>query len=176
MKDYFGQICAWYLNRRSQKKASNKKKIDDEKLKEVVTRLKQLQEFIVFLNEKAFANRHERKAFWRDVRDERPVVEDTLKRILSRYGVKDETLEELEKRKNEKIEATKVEEKSRQHQQVEAKKAKELSFIKNGICINNGESICNLGYACDGCPYNRTSVATKKQIIDATEKKDEDKI
>jgi hypothetical protein len=28
------------------------------------------------------------------------------------------------------------------------------SFIKNGRCHNKGESICNIGYACDGCPYN----------------------
>ena len=27
-------------------------------------------------------------------------------------------------------------------------------WIKDGICQNNGSNICNLGYACDGCPYN----------------------
>ncbi len=27
-------------------------------------------------------------------------------------------------------------------------------WIENGICTNKGENICNLGYACDGCPYN----------------------
>lgn len=29
-------------------------------------------------------------------------------------------------------------------------------FIKKGKCINDGSSICNLGYACDGCPYNKS--------------------
>lgn len=31
------------------------------------------------------------------------------------------------------------------------------NFIENGVCENNGEFICNLGYACDGCPYNEVS-------------------
>jgi len=114
---------------------------------------------MVFLNQKAFANRHERKAFWRDVQDGRPVVEDTLKRILSRYGVKDEIIEELEKRKNEKIEARKVQEKRRQLEEAETRRIKELPYIKNGICVNNGETVCNLGYACDACKYNRTGIA-----------------
>lgn len=26
-------------------------------------------------------------------------------------------------------------------------------FIKKGKCINDGSLLCNLGYACDGCPY-----------------------
>jgi hypothetical protein len=28
------------------------------------------------------------------------------------------------------------------------------TIIINGICINAGEHICNIGYACDACPYN----------------------
>ena len=49
MTDYFGNLCAWYLNRRSQKAAGAKKKFDDEKLKEVYNRFKQLNEFVKFL-------------------------------------------------------------------------------------------------------------------------------
>jgi len=30
----------------------------------------------------------------------------------------------------------------------------EVPFVKEGRCTNRGEYICNLGYACDGCPYN----------------------
>jgi len=31
-------------------------------------------------------------------------------------------------------------------------------WIKDGICINETlKNICNLGYACDGCPYNKAS-------------------
>lgn len=167
MKDYIGEWCAKYLNRKSQKKQEVKKKIEDKKLEEVITRLKQLAEFIKFLNEKAFQNRHEKKKFWRDVQDGLPVMEDTIKRILSRYGVKDETIEELEKRKAEKLQTQEETIKKQEKQKEEQKKIKELSFIKNNICINRGESICNLGYACNQCPYNRTTVATKKQIIDS---------
>jgi hypothetical protein len=28
------------------------------------------------------------------------------------------------------------------------------SWIIEGVCNNKGNDICNLGYACDGCPYN----------------------
>ena len=30
-----------------------------------------------------------------------------------------------------------------------------VKWVVNGKCINKGEVICNLGYACDGCPYNK---------------------
>jgi hypothetical protein len=28
-------------------------------------------------------------------------------------------------------------------------------FIRNGVCQKDAFEICNLGYACDACPYNR---------------------
>jgi hypothetical protein len=28
------------------------------------------------------------------------------------------------------------------------------NVIINGICMNDGTLLCNLGYACDCCPYN----------------------
>jgi len=31
----------------------------------------------------------------------------------------------------------------------------EYPFIIDGECQNNGDYICNLGYTCDSCPYNR---------------------
>jgi len=30
----------------------------------------------------------------------------------------------------------------------------DAKYIDKQGCHNNGEYICNLGYACDGCPYN----------------------
>jgi len=30
----------------------------------------------------------------------------------------------------------------------------DVPFIDENGCHNNGKYICNLGYACDGCPYN----------------------
>jgi len=32
-----------------------------------------------------------------------------------------------------------------------------IPFVKGGACINVGQ-ICNLGYACDGCPYNKANL------------------
>lgn len=31
----------------------------------------------------------------------------------------------------------------------------DIEFIDENGCHNNGKYICNLGYACDGCPYNK---------------------
>jgi len=43
------------------------------------------------------------------------------------------------------------------------------SFIKNGICQKDNMTICNLGYACDGCPYNSdNNIINKKGYIPAT--------
>jgi len=35
------------------------------------------------------------------------------------------------------------------------RKKQSMAWIKNGKCINVGKYICNLGYACDACPYNK---------------------
>ena len=29
-----------------------------------------------------------------------------------------------------------------------------LPFIKDGICVNDGTYRCELGFACDACPFN----------------------
>jgi len=29
-----------------------------------------------------------------------------------------------------------------------------LPFIKDGICVNDGTYKCELGFACDACPFN----------------------
>jgi flagellar biosynthesis GTPase FlhF len=128
------------LNRRSKKQQEEKKKINDEKLKEAGARLKQLAEFVQFLNEKAFRNRHERKAFWRDVQDGKPVMEETLKNILRRYGVKEETITELDKRKNEKIEAMKKAEADRiaAEKKVIENAAEKKTELNNDDCSKQG--------------------------------------
>jgi len=36
------------------------------------------------------------------------------------------------------------------------------SFIVNGICEKDCMTICNLGYACDSCPYNRKPEIKRK--------------
>ena len=38
-----------------------------------------------------------------------------------------------------------------------------VPWLKNGKCTNNGRYICNLGYACDGCPYYDIKSEKKKK-------------
>jgi hypothetical protein len=162
MKDYIGQLCAWYLNGKRVKQQGAQKIINDKKMEEVGKLLKSLQEFIKFLDEKVFANKHERKAFWNSVSDGLPVLEETIEKMMLQYGVKQETVDELKKRKADAIQQGIDQEIARKKAETEAKRVKELPYIKNNICINRGEYACELGYACDGCRYNRTTVAVKK--------------
>lgn len=37
-----------------------------------------------------------------------------------------------------------------------------VPFIVKGVCKNNGQYTCNLGFACDGCPYNKEEIKMKK--------------
>lgn len=39
-----------------------------------------------------------------------------------------------------------------------------LPWIVDGVCKNNEEYICNLGYSCDGCPYNKCEESIGKEI------------
>lgn len=162
MKDYIGQVCAWYLNGQRSKQQGAQKKIQDKKLEEVYTRLKMLESFVKFLDEKVFANKHERKAFWNSVADGQPVMEETIHKLLERYGVKKETIDDLDKHKNDAIQQKIDQEIAQKKAQDEAKRVKELVYIKNGICVNRGEYDCQLGYACEQCRYNRTTIAVKK--------------
>ena len=39
-------------------------------------------------------------------------------------------------------------------------------FIKNGVCQNNGSVPCNLGYACDACPfYPKNQQYAREKVI-----------
>lgn len=40
----------------------------------------------------------------------------------------------------------------------------EIPYIINGRCVNNGKYACDLGYACDACPYNISSINGKCAI------------
>ena len=37
-------------------------------------------------------------------------------------------------------------------------------FIQDGICKKDNQTYCNLGYACDGCPYNPDNHKKGKHI------------
>jgi len=164
MKDYIGQACAWYLNGQRAKQQGQQKIINDKKLEEVGTRLKQLEAFVKFLDEKVFANKHERKSFWNAVADGQPVLEDTIKKLLVKYGVKQETIDDLDKRKRDMVQQKIDQENAQKKAQAEAKRVAELTYIKNGICINRAEYACDLPYECQACRYNRATIGIKKIV------------
>lgn len=159
------KFCNWYMGRKKKTAQVEQKKIQDKKLEEAGDKLKSLYEFVRFINEKCLRNRHERKSFWRNVSEGQPLVEDTIINVLRRMGVKEESIKAIEA---EKVKALKQREEAEFAQKAYRdlqRKASGLPFIVNGICSNEGDCICNLGYACDGCPYNKDNKATKKQVV-----------
>jgi hypothetical protein len=89
-------FCKWYVNREMKKAQAKKAEIDDAQLVKAYHNLNALYDFVKFLNEKGFKNRHDRKQFWQDVMDGKPVIAGTLNRTLQAYGVKSETIKKLE--------------------------------------------------------------------------------
>ena len=159
------KFCNWYMSRKNKVAKEAQKKIQDEKLKEAGDKLKALYEFVRFINEKCVRNRHERKTFWRNVSEGRPLVEETIINVLRRMGVKEESIKAIEDEKIKAIKKNEDTERAKKAYADNVKKAQGLPYIKDGVCINTGESICNLGFACDGCPYNKEKKATKKQMV-----------
>ena len=39
------------------------------------------------------------------------------------------------------------------------------TFIKDGVCYNDGSIPCNLGFACDGCPYYKPKKVKEKVVF-----------
>lgn len=161
-----------YLNRKQKVAQEAKKRIDDKKLEEAGDKLKSLYEFIRFINEKCLRNRRERKTFWKNVSEGHPLVEETIVNVLRKMGVKEESIKAIEEEKTKAMKQREYDEKAQKTYAELQRKSAGLSFIVNGKCMNEGEYICNLGYACDGCPLNQEKKATKKQIVEP-EKKDE---
>ena len=167
------KFCKWYMGRKNKVAQDAQKKIQDKKLEEASEKLKALYEFVRFINEKCVRNRHERKSFWKNVSEGRPMVEDTIINVLRRMGVKEESIKEITNAKNNAIKQKEEADRAKKAYADLQRKSAGLPYIVNGKCINEGDSICNLGYACDGCPFNKEAKATKKQIVN-TEKKNEE--
>jgi hypothetical protein len=49
------------------------------------------------------------------------------------------------------------------------------NFIQNEICVKDNMVICNLGYACDACPYNNSINKKKRKMINKITKEELDK-
>lgn len=74
---------------RKQKKEQKKKLTEQEKQKAVLYKqLKELYSFVKWLNTKGLKTRRIRKAFWRAVKEGRPVIENTLNNLIKRYASK----------------------------------------------------------------------------------------
>jgi hypothetical protein len=106
-------FCKWYMGRQMKVAQQVQKKIQDKKLEEAGAKLKDLYEFVKLVNEKILRNRHERKTFWRNVEEGRPMVEDTLLNLLRNLGVKEESIKAIQQAKIDQIEKQKLEEQKR---------------------------------------------------------------
>ena len=111
-----------YLNRKQKVAQETQKKIQDKKLEEATEKLKALYEFVRFINEKCVRNRHERKTFWRNVSEGRPLVEETIVNVLRRMGVKEESIKAITDAKVKAQEQREAQEMARKNQIEEAKK------------------------------------------------------
>jgi len=90
------KFCSWYIGKQAKAKQDAKKMVDDEQLVKAYHNINALYEFVRFLRTQGFKNRAERKAFWKDVIEGRPVLDDALNRMLQAYGVKSTTIKKLE--------------------------------------------------------------------------------
>ena len=80
----------WYVNRQRKKKTTKKlTRKEIQKRKEISDRFRSLYHFVNWLNTKGLTNRHERKVFWRNVREGQPVLEKVLLQLVERYETKE---------------------------------------------------------------------------------------
>jgi len=79
------KLYAWIVRREYRKRLKQQEK----KQREIYKKLRDLYQFVRWLNAN-FANRREKKAFWRAVMEGRPVLEKTLEDLAKRYEVKKE--------------------------------------------------------------------------------------
>ena len=79
------KLYVWIIRKEYKKRI--KKQVKEKR--EIHKKLVELYQFVKWLNAN-FANRRERKAFWRAVMEGRPVLEKTLEDLAKRYEVKKE--------------------------------------------------------------------------------------
>ena len=80
-----------YANQVEKKqKAQKKKKLTQEEKQKHKTydELNRLYQFVKWLNTKGLGNRHQRKAFWRAVMNNQPVLENVIQNIMNQYLTK----------------------------------------------------------------------------------------
>lgn len=79
------KLSQWYLKRQcvraNQKKAENQ----DKTRINIYNNLRQLYQFVAWLNSKGLKNRHQRRAFWAKVKSGEPLLEKTINDLVERY-------------------------------------------------------------------------------------------
>ena len=85
---FFTNQCSKYLQRQIKNQQKAKAKNVDATQQEVYKQLKDLYNFVKYINTKALPNRHARKSFWARVKKGEPVLEQYLAQIIANYGKK----------------------------------------------------------------------------------------
>ena len=80
----------WYVQRQQKKQSKVKLTEEQQKKREIAEGFRKLYHFVSWLNTKGLANRHQRKDFWRKVREGEPILEKVLKQLIERYEIKEE--------------------------------------------------------------------------------------
>ena len=94
---FLTKFSQWYLRKQRQKQIEKAKQKQGETAIKVYTSLKQLYDFVKWLNTKGLPNRHQKKAFWAKVKNGEPLVEDTIKKLVDSYANKIAKIEIKEK-------------------------------------------------------------------------------
>lgn len=81
----FTKFAQWHLTKQYKKQQKKRQTGEFEKNKEVYQNLKNLLDFVRWLNTKGLSNRAQRKAFWAKIKAGEPILETTLKNIIAQY-------------------------------------------------------------------------------------------
>jgi len=81
------KVATWLLNRNRKKIIKKQKQSYDEQAIKFNQNMEQLRRFVSFLQKKGFSNRKQRKLFWQRVSKGEPVLENTIRDMMNRYGV-----------------------------------------------------------------------------------------
>ena len=82
------KFCTWYMTRTVKQQQNQQLSEQDKVKRKMYDDLQELYDFVKWLNVKGFRNRRQRKAFWKDVANGKPALEEVIARIMLRYSPK----------------------------------------------------------------------------------------
>lgn len=83
------KMYTWRVNKRRKKQAKVKLTEKEKKRKEIHQNMKDLYDFVNWLNTKGLGNRAEKKNFWMQVKNGEPLMEKTLKNLIEQFAPKE---------------------------------------------------------------------------------------